>query len=68
MMEHVCTDLVEKRVTIFSNNSPSVGLVQCMAVRSSLVAEQLIRVLALCFNLQRVCPKGCFTFVGIKTP
>jgi hypothetical protein len=56
MMVHVCTDLVEKRVALFSNNSPSVGWVQRMAVRSSLVAEQLIWVLALCFNLQHVCP------------
>jgi hypothetical protein len=56
MMEHVCTDRVEKWVALFSNNSPSVGWVQCMAVRSSLVTEQLIWVLALHFNLQRVCP------------
>ncbi len=27
MMEHVCTDLVEKQVALFSNNSPSVGWV-----------------------------------------
>ncbi len=56
MMEHVCTDLIEKRVTLFSNNSPSVGWVQCMVMRSSLVAEQLIWVLALRFNLQPMCP------------
>jgi hypothetical protein len=56
MMEYVCTDLVEKRVAIFSNNSPSVGWVQCMAVRSSLVAEQLIWVRALHFNIQCMCP------------
>jgi hypothetical protein len=56
MMEHVCTDLVEKRVALFSNNSPYVGWVQRTAVRSSLVAEQLIGVLVLHFNIQRVCP------------
>jgi hypothetical protein len=56
MMEHVCMDLAEKRVSLFSNNSPSMGWVQRMAVCSSLVAEQLIWVLALRFNLQRVCP------------
>ncbi len=56
MMEHICTDLAEKQVALFSNNSPSVGWVQYMAMRSSLVAEQLIRVLALRFNIQRVCP------------
>ncbi len=52
MMEHVCTDLVEKWIALFSNNSPSVGWVQCMAMHSSLIAEQLIQVLALRFNLQ----------------
>jgi hypothetical protein len=56
MMEHVCPDLVEKRVAFFSNNSPSVDWVQHMAMPSSLLAEQLIRILALHFNLQRVWP------------
>jgi hypothetical protein len=27
MMEHICTDLAEKRIALFSNNSPSVGWV-----------------------------------------
>ena len=49
MMEHVCGPLAEKRITLFSNNSPTVSWVQQMACHSSssLVAEQLIRVLAL---------------------
>ncbi len=42
MMEHVCICLAEKGVALFSNNSPSVSSVECMAVRSSLIAEQLI--------------------------
>jgi hypothetical protein len=56
MMEHVCGPLKEKRVALFSDNSPTVSWVQRMASRSSLIAEQLIRVLALRFNLQKVCP------------
>ena len=56
MIEHVCTSLVEKRVALFSDNSPSVSWVQRMASRSSLIAEQLIRVLALRINNQRSCP------------
>ena len=56
MMEHVCGPLAEKKVAIFSNNSPTVSWVQRMACRSSLVAEQLIRVLALRFNIHKVCP------------
>ncbi len=55
MMEHVCGPLSEKRVVLFSDNSPTVSWVQCMACCSSLVAEQLIRVLTLRFNLQRIC-------------
>ncbi len=47
MMEHVCGPLAEKRIALFSNNSPTVSWVQQMAYCSSLVAEQLIRVLAL---------------------
>ncbi len=64
MVEHVCTDLIEKRVALFSNISPSVGWVQQMAVCSSLVAEQLIWVLALRFNLQCVCPITMFHICG----
>ncbi len=56
MMEHVCGPLSEKRVAFFSDNSPTVSWVQRMACRSSLVAEQLIPVLALWFNLQWICP------------
>ena len=56
MMEHVCGPLAEKRITLFSNNSPTVSWLQRMACRSSLVAEKLIRVLALHFNIQKVCP------------
>jgi hypothetical protein len=55
-MEHVCGILTEKRIALFSDNSPTVSWVERMACRSSLIAEQLIRVLALRFNIQKVCP------------
>ncbi len=55
MMEHVCGPLAEKRITLFSDNSPTVSWVQRIACHSSLVAKQLIRVLALRFNLQKFC-------------
>jgi len=54
MMEHVCEPLTEKRITLFSDNSPTVSWVERMACRSSLVAEQLIHVLALGFNIQQI--------------
>ncbi len=56
VLEHVCGRLAEKRVALFSNNSPTVGWVQRMASRASLVAEQLIPILALRFNTNKVCP------------
>jgi hypothetical protein len=56
MMEHVCGSLTKKRVALFSNNSPTVSWVQLMASRSSLVAKQLIRILALHFKIHKVCP------------
>jgi hypothetical protein len=56
MMEHVCGPLTEKRIALFSDNSPIVSWVEQIACRSSLVTEQLICVLALRFNIQKVCP------------
>ncbi len=56
MMEHVCGPLMEKRVSLFSGNSPTVSWVHWMACCLSLIVEQLIQVLALRLNLQRVCP------------
>jgi hypothetical protein len=56
MMEHVCGPLKEKHVALFSNNSPTVSWMQRMASCSSLIVEQLIQVLVLQFNLQKVCP------------
>ncbi len=64
MMEHVCGPFKEKRVALFSNNSPTVSWVQQMASRSSLIVEQLIRVLALQFNLQKVCPVTMLHIAG----
>ena len=56
MMEHVCGHLTEKRVALFSNNSPTVSWVQWMASRASLVMEQLIRILTLRLNANKACP------------
>jgi hypothetical protein len=64
MIEHVCSSLVEKRVALFSNNSPTVSWVQRMACRSSLIAEQLIRVLALRMNAQQSCPLTTLHIAG----
>ena len=39
IMELVCGPLAEKRIALFSDNSPTISWVQRMACRSSLVAE-----------------------------
>jgi hypothetical protein len=49
---------------LFSNNSPTVSWIHWMACRLSLIAEQLIRVLALRLNLQCVCPITTLHIVG----
>jgi hypothetical protein len=64
MMEHVCGPLKEKRVALFSDNSPTVSWVQQMASRSSLIVEQLIQVLALQFNIQKVCQITMLNIAG----
>ena len=46
-MEEVCGPLREKRVTLFNDNSPTIGWVRRLALRQSLVAEHLIQALAL---------------------
>jgi hypothetical protein len=42
MIEHICESLTEKRIVLFSDNSPTVSWVQRMACWSSLIAEQLL--------------------------
>ncbi len=56
VMESVCGNLREKRVTLFSNNSPTVGWVQRLATHGSMVSAHLIRALALRLKLNGTCP------------
>ncbi len=55
-MEGVCGPLHEKRVTLFSDNTPTVGWVTCLASKKSTVAEHLIQALALRLKSQQACP------------
>ncbi len=55
VIEGVCPDLREKRITLFSDNSPMVSWVTCFASRRSVVAEHLIQVLALCLKTMHAC-------------
>jgi hypothetical protein len=47
VIEGVCPDLCEKRITLFSDNMPTVSWVTCLASKRSIVAEQLVQALAL---------------------
>ena len=47
VMEKLCTKLQAAYVEFFSENSPTIGWVKCLAVRVSLVEMQLVRVLTL---------------------
>jgi hypothetical protein len=64
MIEHICTNLTEKRIALFSDNNPTVSWVQRMECRSSLIAKQLIRVLTLRMNAQRCCPLTTLHITG----
>jgi len=56
VMEAVCGTLREKRVALFSDNSPTVGWVRRLATKGSLVSAHLIRALALRLKLNSTCP------------
>jgi hypothetical protein len=55
-MEGVCRPLHKKRVTLFSNNTPTVGWVTNLASKKSTLNEHLIQALALCLKSQLACP------------
>jgi hypothetical protein len=56
MMEEVCGPHEEKRLTLFNNNSPTIGWATKLASKRSTVAEHLVQALALRAKLQKACP------------
>ncbi len=66
VIEGVCVDLQEKRVTLFSDNSPTVGWVTRLASKRSIVAEQLIQALALRLKSTHTCPLTPLHIEGIR--
>jgi len=56
VMESVYGTLREKRVALFSDNSPTVGWVRRLATHESMVSAHLIRALALQLKLNGTCP------------
>jgi hypothetical protein len=56
VIDGMVPNLTEKRVALYSDNSPSVHWVQHLAAKSSVAAMQLIRALALCLHVHRTSP------------
>jgi hypothetical protein len=56
IIEGVCGVLVEKRVALFSNNTPTVAWVSNLASQKSLVAEHFVQALALQLKTKKTCP------------
>jgi len=55
-MEEICGPLEEKRLTLFNDNSPTIGWATKLASKRSKVAEHLIQALALHAKQQKACP------------
>jgi hypothetical protein len=55
-MEEVCGPLEEKRLTLFNDNSPTIGWATKLASKRSTVAEHLVQALALRAKQQKACP------------
>jgi hypothetical protein len=66
VIEGVCPDLREKRVTLFSDKSPTVSWVTCLASRKLVVAEHLVQVLALCLKTMHACPLTQLHIEGVR--
>jgi hypothetical protein len=65
-MEHVCPTLDGAHVALFSDNSPTVHWVQCMASRNLPIAMQLIRALALRLQLTKASPLTPLHIAGVQ--
>jgi hypothetical protein len=52
-MEDICGPLDDKRLTMFNDDSPTIGWATKIASKRSLVAEHLVQALALCVNQKK---------------
>jgi hypothetical protein len=55
IMEHVCGPLIKKCVALFSDNSPTIGWVECLASCQSIITAHLIRALVLWLKANKCC-------------
>ena len=68
VMEAVCAFLPGAHAALFSNNQPTVSWVDRLASKSSVVASQLVRALALCMKKVRVSPITPLHIRGAENP
>jgi hypothetical protein len=66
VIEGICLNLHEKRVTLFSDNLPTVSWVARLASTWSLVAEQLVQALTLHLKTMHTCPLTPMHIKGIR--
>jgi hypothetical protein len=66
VMEEVCPLKTASRVALFSDNSPTVGWVTRLASKSSKVAAQLIRALALRLKMREAAPLTALHISGVE--
>ena len=66
VMEEVCSFDLGTHIALFSDNSPTVSWVRRMAAKGSLVADQLLRALALRMKLKKVSPLTTLHIAGKK--
>jgi hypothetical protein len=59
-------DLTEANISLFSNNTPTISWVTCLASHHSTVAANLVAALALCLKKLRCCPLMPQHIKGIK--
>ncbi len=55
-MEEVCGPLEEKHLTLFNDNSPTIGWATKLALKRSTVAGHLVQAMALRAKQQKACP------------
>jgi hypothetical protein len=66
VMEEVCDPQPGAHIALFSDNSPTVSWVRCMAAKGSLVAGELLRALALRMKQKHVSPLTMLHIAGQK--
>jgi hypothetical protein len=64
----IAQTLEHKHITLFSNNTPTIGWVERMVSRKSCIMAQLVRALALRLNIEKMCPLTPVHIPGVENP